>query len=277
VKASSSTSSCASATLPEPTSVVYAADDFGLTESVNEAVEIAHRDGCLTQASLMVAAPAAADAVARARRLPGLAVGLHLVLVDGDSTLGHAALPHITGPDGRFGTDQVARGLRYFASPAARRELAREIRAQFEAFRATGLALHHADSHKHMHLHPTVARLMITIGREFGLTRIRIPAEPPAVLAACGETPTLGACALHAWSSVLRHQARRAGLTSPDHVFGIKWSGRMTEDKVRVLRAHLPAGSSEIYFHPATEQDASLAQLMPGYRHAEELQALLAR
>ena len=40
-------------------------------------------DGILTAASLMVSAPAAADAVARARRMPTLRVGLHLVLVEG--------------------------------------------------------------------------------------------------------------------------------------------------------------------------------------------------
>ncbi|MCF3947939.1 hopanoid biosynthesis-associated protein HpnK [Acidiphilium sp. AL] len=256
--------------------LIFSADDFGLSESVNEAVEIAHRDGVLTQASLMVAGPAAADAVARAKRLPDLKVGLHLVLVDGDSVLGHRALPHITTPDGRFGADQVARGFRYFFSPAARRELELEIRAQFEAFRATGLALHHADSHKHMHLHPTVAKLMIGTGRAFGLSRIRVPAEPPAVLAACGERPGLGSHALYRWSSVLRRQVLQAGLASADHVFGIKWSGRMTGAKLRTLLVHLPEGTSEIYFHPATRHDDGLERLMPGYRHEEELDTLLA-
>ena len=62
--------------------VTLTADDFGLSESVNEAVEQAHRDGVLTSASLMVAAPAAEDAIARARRLPTLKVGLHLVVID---------------------------------------------------------------------------------------------------------------------------------------------------------------------------------------------------
>lgn len=255
---------------------VFSADDFGLSDSVNEAVEIAHRAGVLTQASLMVAGPAAADAVARAKTMPDLRVGLHLVLVEGDSVLGHRALPHITSRDGRFGSDQVARGFRYFFSPAARGELAAEIRAQFEAFHATGLALHHADCHKHMHLHPTVAKLMIAAGREFGLSRIRVPAEPPWVLAACGEPPSLGARALYRWSWVLRRQARRAGLASTDHVFGIRWSGRMTGEKLQALLAHLPEGASEIYFHPATRHDAVLERLMPGYRHAEELGALLA-
>src|SRR5262249_15424164 len=43
--------------------LIVTADDFGLHPSVNEAVERGARDGVLTAASLMVAAPAAADAV----------------------------------------------------------------------------------------------------------------------------------------------------------------------------------------------------------------------
>jgi predicted glycoside hydrolase/deacetylase ChbG (UPF0249 family) len=51
--------------------LIFTADDSGLHDRVNEAVERAHLHGVLTAASLMVAAPAARDAVARARRLPG--------------------------------------------------------------------------------------------------------------------------------------------------------------------------------------------------------------
>ncbi len=256
--------------------VIFSADDFGLTESVNEAVEQAHTNGVLNQASLMVAAPHARDAVARAKNLPGLNVGLHLVLVDGDSLLGHEKLPTITTPDSKFRRNQVALGFQYFFSPAARRELAAEIRAQFAAYAATGLNLHHADAHKHMHMHPTVARLMIGIGKQFGLTRIRVPAEPPAILKASGEKPRLADHALYAWSHVLRAQAKRAGLATADHVFGIKWSGRMTTARVKILLNNLPQGSSEIYFHPATHRDTTLRALMPDYDHEAEFQALLA-
>jgi hopanoid biosynthesis associated protein HpnK len=255
--------------------IVFSADDFGLTEAVNEGVVRAHVDGVLGQTSLMVAAPAAADAVGRAKACPGLDVGLHLVLVDGDSVLGHERLPHITGPDGRFGRDQAALGFKYFFSAAARRELAAEIHAQFAAYAATGLALHHADAHKHMHLHPVVGRLMIEIGRKFGLKRIRVPAEPPAVLKACGEALGFGDYALFAWSRVLRGQVRRAGLAHADQVFGIKWSGHMTSARVRRLLENLPAGRTEIYFHPSTARDEMLVALMPDYEHEAELRTLL--
>jgi hopanoid biosynthesis associated protein HpnK len=253
--------------------VVFSADDFGLTESVNEAVELAHRNGRLGQASLMVAAPAAADAVRRAKALPGLNVGLHLVLVDGESLLGHALLPTITGADGRFGTDQAALGVKYFFSPRARRELHAEIEAQFAAFAATGLALHHADAHKHFLLHPTIAGMMIAVGRTHGLKRLRVPAEPPHVMAALGERVGLGDRALYAWTRLLRLQAR--GLEVPDQVFGIKWSGHMTRARVEKLLAHLPPGRTEIYTHPATRRDETLVRLMPDYEHVAEFEALL--
>jgi chitin disaccharide deacetylase len=253
--------------------IIFSADDFGLTNSVNEAVEQANRQGRLTQASLMVAAPAVADAVRRAKELPGLNVGLHLVLVDGDSMLGHARLPTITGPDGRFSTDQAKLGVLYFFSPTARRELRAEIEAQFAAFAATGLPLHHADAHKHMHLHPTVARMMIEVGRKYGLKRLRIPAEPPAVMAACGETIGFGDRALYTWTKLLRWQAR--GLEVPDQVFGIKWSGHMTRERVERLLPLLPEGRTEIYTHPATMRDDALMKLMPDYEHVAEFEALL--
>jgi len=256
--------------------VIFSADDFGLSEAVNEAVERAHRAGALTQASLMVAGPAAADAVRRARAMPGLNVGLHLVVIEGPAMLMPPAIPDLVDAEGQFPSDQLRLGLRYAFRPRVRRQLAAEIEAQFGAFSATGLRLHHADAHKHMHLHPVVGRLMIDIGLGFGLTAIRVPAEPPAVLAACGTPAGWGDLALYRWTAWLRRQARAAGLVTNDHCFGLAWSGHMTIARVRRLLAALPDGVSEIYFHPATRRDAMLCRLMPDYEHEAELATLLA-
>jgi hypothetical protein len=126
-----------------------------------------------------------------------------------------------------------------------------------------------------MHLHPTVARLMLDIGREFGLQRVRVPAEPPAVLARCGTPSGLGQRALYHWSRVLRRQVLAVGMATTDHCFGLAWSGHMTAERVRRLLLALPEGESEIYFHPAVARDAELRRLMPDYEHEVELQALL--
>lgn len=238
-------------------------------------MERAHRDGVLNAASLMVAAPAAADAVRRARTMPGLRVGLHLVVVEGPAVLPPSAIPDLLDAQGRFPPDQFRLGLRYTFRAEARAQLSREIRAQFAAFAATGIPLGHADAHKHMHLHPIVGRLLIEIGGEYGLRNIRVPAEPPQVLARCGYRPGLGGRALYHWTRLLRRQARAAGLQMTDYCFGLAWSGHMTPGRLGRLRQHLPEGETEIYFHPASRRDPVLQRLMPDYEHEAELEALL--
>jgi hopanoid biosynthesis associated protein HpnK len=221
----------------------------------------------------MVAAPAAADAVARARRLPDLHVGLHLVLVDGRPALPPEQIPDLVDARGDFRTDMARMGLDLALKSSVRRQLAAEIRAQFEAFSATGLPLDHVNAHKHFHLHPIIAAEMIRIGREYGLRAIRVPREPVDIIDAIEPGAAgLGGRALALWTWILRAQARRAGLGVPDAVFGLAWSGAMTSGRVARILAQLPPGFVEIYFHPATGND--FAGHAPGYRYAEELVAL---
>ncbi len=256
-------------------SLIVCADDFGLDPAVNQAVEQAHRHGILSTASLMVGAPAAADAVARAHRLPGLRVGLHLVLVDGRPVSPVAGVSALIGGDGEFDGNLARAGIRFFFLPKVRKQLARELRAQFEAFRATGLALDHVNAHKHMHLHPSVAGLIVEIGRDYGMKALRVPYEPVGALRRAFPQERYPTPFYQPWAKRLRRRLRLAGLHVNDHVFGLAWSGGMTEDRVLRLLPHLPDGVSEIYFHPAAQRSPRLAAAMPDYCHVEELAALL--
>ena len=255
-----------------PRRLIVCADDFGRDVAINEAVEQAHRDGILTVTSLMVGEPAVADAVARAKRLPGLGVGLHLVLADGAPLLPRSEVPALVGSDGRFDPNMVRAGFRFYFSPAARRQLAAEIRAQFAAFAATGLPLDHVNGHKHVHLHPTVARLVVEIGREYGMRAVRLPVEPAAPLRLAARQERHKGAAWSPVATALRKRLDHEGLARNDNVFGLAWTGAMTEDRLLALLPHLPDGVSEIYCHPAAGAASSFA---PGYRHAEELAALV--
>jgi hopanoid biosynthesis associated protein HpnK len=223
----------------------------------------------------MVGGAAAADAVARAHRLPALRVGLHLNLTDGHPVLPEMEIPQLIREKGEFDRNMARAGFRFFAFPDVRRQLASEIRAQFAAFHATGLRIDHVNAHKHMHLHPSVAKLIIEIGRDYGITAVRVPSEPVAVLRRAFPEERHRAPSHHPWNALLRRRLRRAGLRTNDHVFGLAWSGGMVEARILGLIPHLPDGVSEIYFHPATESTPSLVAATPSYRHLEELAALL--
>ena len=253
--------------------LIVTADDFGAAEAVNAAVEQAHLHGILTAASLMVAGAAFDDAVERARRLPGLGVGLHLVLVDGKPSLPATRVPDLVDGAGRFHANMALAGVRFFFNSGVRRQLAAEIEAQFAAFAETGLPLDHVNAHKHFHLHPTIAGLILTIGRRFGLKAARAPVEPRGVLMEIEPVSRSLANRIAApWARMTRARFVRARLTVPDHVFGLTWSGAMTAARVRALLGRLPDGLSELYLHPATADD--YPGHAPGYRYREELAAL---
>ena len=254
--------------------LIVTADDFGAAPEVNDAVETAHRRGILTAASLMVSAPAAADAIARARRLPSLRVGLHLVLLEGRPVLPPAALPHLVNGAGTFPANAAAFGTRLACSRAARRELAAEITAQFAAFRDSGLTLDHCNAHKHFHLHPVVGSLIAAIGPRFGLRAVRLPLEPAAVLRSVERRTFSSSAALaQPFARALRRRLAAAGLLTTDRVFGVRWSGQLRRERLAGLIRHLPPGSSEIYLHPATGAYPGSAR---GYAYREELEALTA-
>lgn len=258
--------------------LIVNADDFGISVEVNEAVERAHRDGILGSTSLMVGAPFAADAIERARRLPVLAVGLHVVVVYGRPVLPLERVPDLVDADGCFSTDLPRAGVRYFFSRPAHHQLAAEIRAQFERFAATGLRLDHVNAQSHMHVHPTVFALILRIGQEFGMRAIRIPREPFGLsYRASGDRfgSRLGNAMLtEPWLALMRSRTRQAGITANDYAFGVNDPGSMTADRVlRIIRA-LPDGVTEMFFHPATGPFAGADAGTERYSWAAELAAL---
>jgi len=221
----------------------------------------------------MVGAPRTAAAVALARRLPSLKVGLHLTLTDAEPVLPATAVPDLVDARGRFRSDMARAGAAMFFLPRAKRQMRAEVRAQFEAYRATGLPLDHVTGHKHFHLHPSISSVILELAKEFGNPPVRTPLEPRGVLARIETQEPSHISVFRAVARLQRERLRRAGVPAPDHVFGLAWSGAMTQSRLSGLIAHLPEGVSEIYAHPATS--GRFPGAAPDYRYEEELAALL--
>lgn len=250
--------------------VIVTADDFGVSTQVNAAVEQAHRAGVLTVASLMVTGVAAADAVARARRMPALGVGLHIALAETPPALPASHIPDLVDAHGAFRVEALPVALALVGRASVRRQLEAEIDAQFALFAGTGLALDHVNTHKHMHLHPVIAAMLLKVGRRHGMAAVRAPVEDRAALAKVERVGGLDIA--RPFARHVRRSARSAGMKVPDRVFGLAWSGAMHAARLRGVLEHLPDGVSEIYLHPATGRYPLSA---PGYRYEAELAALL--
>ena len=136
--------------------------------------------------------------------------------------------------------------------------VAASLGPQFAAFARTGLPLDHVNAHKHFHMHRIMAAQVINIGHQFGMRALRVPREPGHVMAP--------GCTL------LAAQARRAGLVVPDAVLGLRYTGRMTRERVLTALEKAPPGLVEVYTHPAISD--RFEGCAKGYRYRDELAAL---
>ena len=246
------------ACLEAPRRLIVNADDFGRTSAINQAVITAHRQGILTTASLMVNGLAAEEAVQFAHENPRLGVGLHLTLVCGQAALPQPQIPGLVDASGAFSDQPIRTGLRYFSSRALRPQLGREIEAQLDRFRQTGLVLDHLNGHLNLQLHPTVFGLVMDRAQDWGIRHFRLTHDP------LGLNLRL---ASGAWFYRLSHglifgllsrwakpKLRNRDIRHTQAVFGLLQNGRVTESYVLGLLPRLPAGESELYSHPSVDQ-----------------------
>ena len=260
--------------------LIVNADDFGISESANRAIERAHREGILTSASLMVAGQAAEGAVRIARANRSLGVGLHLVLVCGRSMLPGHRIPGLVDAAGRFTDNPVLAGLRYFFLPGLRAQVRDEVLAQFEAFRATGLPLDHVNGHLNFHLHPGVFRVLLDEAGRLGVRSVRLTRDPLVqnLRLASGEylyrvshAAVFGALSRRSRPLLARRGLRHAGAT-----YGLLQNSRVTEDYLLRLLPELQPGTWELYCHAdeGTHRHELEALLSPRVREVLEARGI---
>ncbi len=238
--------------------LIVNADDYGLSHSVNEAVIRAHREGILTSASLMVNEAGFDEAVNLAKENLKLGVGLHLTLLMGHSALPPGKIPGLVDSHGQFSNSPVAAGMRYFFRHGLREQLRAEIRAQFEKFRATGLALDHVNAHLHLHLHPVIFEILMEDADKLGIKWMRLTRDCLARsrrMARGHVFYRISHAAIYAWlSSRVREPLRQKGIKHAQITFGLLQNARVDEDYVMKLLPELPPGDSELYSHPSLDK-----------------------
>lgn len=132
--------------------LVVNADDLGLSEGVNRGILCAHERGIVSSASLMVRAPAAAQAAEELRSRPHLGIGLHVDLgewahVDGE----WRTVYEVVGDGDAAGVEE-------------------EVVRQLERFRALlGRDPDHLDSHQHVHQREPSRTALLAMARSLAV------------------------------------------------------------------------------------------------------------
>ncbi|MBI5308075.1 MAG: ChbG/HpnK family deacetylase, partial [Planctomycetes bacterium] len=123
--------------------LIVCADDFGLTEGVNEGIVDAYRKGIVTRTSIIANGRAFDHAVLSAKKNEGLKVGIHLTLVEEVPVDQRKKNNSLTGPNGKFPLDYKAFLVRYIYRKINPNEVYLEWESQIRKALGSGLEINH--------------------------------------------------------------------------------------------------------------------------------------
>jgi len=276
--------------------LIVNADDFGLSDGVNEGIVKAWCDGVVTSTSVLINIEGAPERAAAAHAAhPELPMGLHLNITTGRPVLPVDQVPTLVDADGRFHSYDTI--IKYLPNISLS-ELRAELNAQAELLVASGVQFDHIDYHFHLMALYTPFWPAV---RELAL-KYDVPVRQPVPESLYGQVKLKGrsAATIAVIKSIIafgiRHPIltmrlvshmmpaaykRQAALLEADGVTATDWFidayyGNATLDRFISVIRQLPPGVSEVAVHPAIVDDQlhSVGAIYVEER-AEELSVLL--
>ncbi len=246
---------------PDDRLLIINADDFGLNESVNQAVAELFRQSRITSTTVMVSAAGYQDALTLCRQQAGFSCGVHLSHTsdytnDGSRPVSTpASIPSLIGRNSRFHPDRDE-----FFEQALPEEAYCEAKAQIELALADGIDVTHIDSHEGaLQLRPEFAEIYVRLAAEF---RLPVRAGSRLLLKQMG--------ILDDWVGNIRIR----GIHVPDNLIYIPIdsfrSYQEKEEYTSEVLTQLPTGITEIYFHPTLPDGAADDQPEESYRQVRQ-------
>lgn len=218
--------------------IIVNADDFGASVSVNRGIIRAHEEGVVSSTTIMANMPAFRDAVRLAKRVPSLGVGVHCNLIDGK--------PFVLDSFGRDVVVRAALGL------IPQREIEEEFREQFSMVDRV-LPVTHADAHQHVGVFPRIRGALMTVAKEFGVRKLRLPLERDVWFS----SSLWKLAVVNSQALVTRMYYKREGFLFPEQFFGLLSTGRFgVADFERVVPKVV--GTAELCVHPGVKEERVL-------------------
>ena len=157
---------------PEQVYLIIRTDDAGMSHSVNMALEKLIATGFPVSVSVMFPTPWYQETVDILKRHPEVAVGIHLTLNSEwknyrwGPVLGRTAVPSLVDADGYFFASSEA----LHQNHPDLKEVEKELRAQIERARASGLKIDYVDYHMGTAVrYPEFREITERLAKEYGL------------------------------------------------------------------------------------------------------------
>ncbi len=239
--------------------LIVNADDYGMCNSANEAVEDLFQNGFLKSSTIMMPCPTSAHAVEFSIAHPEYPIGIHTTLT---SEWGKYRWKPLT--DGKTLVDEE--GFMWHESDqveknASDEDIEREVRAQIDLAHSMGMKPSHIDNHMgSLYGIETgrikLAKMAFRICGEYGYGyRLFSKADKRMCFGNLSYPLLIGAALLSSYWS------KKYKVVVPDYLLFPEWTDELRvsyevyREKILKIWTDIPEGVTETYVHPALETD----------------------
>jgi len=256
--------------------LIVHADDFGLSEKINQGILLAHQKGILTSTSIMAVGPAFEHAITMSRLTPTLDIGVHLTLVGARPLSAAHEVKSLLDQTGSFFCHAKEFSKHFLMGRINLHEVRREMEAQIKRVVNSGISISHIDSHQHVHMLPKIFAVVCELANDYDIRVVRFPYEKldwemfvrlPSV------ERILQLLILNAFCYYTAKKYKK--LLHTDHFAGFLFGGNLNKRNLRLILEKLfHSGSFELMCHPGLN-DLQSHYLHWNYKWEDELEALL--
>jgi hypothetical protein len=243
--------------------LIITADDYGMCESVNRAIEDCLAAGAMRATCVMTNMPLWREAAALRQRFPEASIGLHWTLTQGEPVLPADKVPSLVNRQGQFFSFWELR-QRLIKRTVNIGEVRAELLAQYVRFFEVAGAPDFWNTHENIHISPGLFDVCVAAGQELRIPLMRCQRR---ITVPMSETPEryhlrhplywLKGQVIAQWSA----RAERRGMRMPDgaiHTPGYRSGETSVETAMGRVRWKSIRRAAELIIHPATRVEPEL-------------------
>lgn len=219
--------------------LIVNADDFGISELTNKGIIYCFTNGILTSTTIMANGIAFEGAVELAKKHKGLGIGVHLNLTQGK--------PLTDAFQGELTEKNIYKAM---AGLLDAKSIKKEFRTQIEKVLDNGIKPTHLDGHKHIHIFPKIAGIVISLAKEYDIKAIRLPRNRifNYKLALTKQMPKLALIELYARKA--EREIRKNGIKTTEEFYGVLETGQLTKEHLAKILLNMGDCTAELMCHP---------------------------
>lgn len=144
--------------------IIINADDFGFSNSINNGIIDAYKEGLISSTSIMINMPYAEEAILKWKENKSLGLGLHINLTQGSPISSN--VKSLVDENNIF---HKHRKIENEEIEVTYEDAYREIKAQIEKVLSYNVKIDHLDFHHFIHLNHSIRKVLIDLALEYQL------------------------------------------------------------------------------------------------------------